>query len=123
MAVKRQPVTGRIVSKRRISFQNMEMNETYRMKGKEEKNEYKAAEPKRYVPEGMVLPVGEEDTDENLQPRMKMPDINDMGQISLNREGKISLNRAEEKNADKSEKTDAEAEFDFAIKENDDFDL
>ena len=69
------------------------------------------------------MPVGEEDTDENLQPRMKMPDMNDMGQISLNREGKISLNRAGEKIADKSEKTDAEAEFDFAIKENDDFDL
>ena len=103
--------------------QSMEMNETYRMKGKEEINGYKAAEPKRYVPEGMVLPVGEEDTDENLQPRMKMPDMNDMGQISLNREGKISLNRAGKKIADKSEKTDAEAEFDFVIKENDDFDL
>ena len=58
-----------------------------------------------------------------MQPRMKMPDINDMGQISLNREGKISLNRAEEKIADKSEKTSTEAEFDFPIKENDDFDL
>ena len=103
--------------------QSMEMDETDRIKEKERINKAKTEEPKRYVPEGMVLPLGEEDADENLQPRMKMPDINDMGQISLNREGKISLNRAEEKIADKSEKTSTEAEFDFPIKENDDFDL
>ncbi|MBP7347645.1 MAG: hypothetical protein KA965_03100 [Butyrivibrio sp.] len=90
---------------------------------KHSKTEDSAEKPMRYVPEGMVLPLGEEDTDEDIQPRMKMPDLNDVGQISLNRDGKISINRTEEKTADKPEKNIAEAEFDFPIKENDDFDL
>lgn len=90
---------------------------------KYEKKEGGTEESRRYVPEGMVLPLGEEDTDENIQPRMKMPDLNDVGQICLNREGKISLNRTEEKATGKPGKNISEAEFDFPIKENDDFDL
>ena len=91
----------------------------------DKKREEKAEKTMRYVPEGMVLPLGEDDADENAQPRMKMPDLSDMGQISLNREGKLSLNRKEEQLEDQPDKkrTDTNTEFDFPVKDNDDFDL
>ena len=94
----------------------------------EPKPEPKKNEP-RFVPEGMVVPVDDDDeTPREREPRMKMPKFE--GTISLNRKEINDALKAEEakKRAKKrQERRNAAAErkddFDIAFKEGDDFDI
>ena len=80
--------------------------------------ETKKAETPRFVPEGMVLPMGEED-EEDLVPRFNMnrPEMEDIGILSVG--GAASAKAAEKKEEPSSRKDD----FDINIAPGDDFDI
>jgi cytoskeletal protein RodZ len=88
-------------------------------------NEMQKAAPVRYVPEGMVLPTGEEDVDEDAAPRMKMPEYREAEPISLNRQGKMAAENTEVENSKPEEQHPApeEQDFDLPFKPGDDFDV
>ena len=94
--------------------QKIEVEDT---KTEEIKTEEKAEQEEkvRFVPEGMVLPVGEED-EENLEPHFNLnrPSMQDIGMLSLNRgkEEKEDIVKAAPKD-----------DFDLPAKPGDDFDI
>jgi hypothetical protein len=81
-----------------------------------------------YVPEGMVLPMDDDDeTPRAAEPRMKMPKFE--GTISLNRKEindalkADERRRAAEKRAKRRASSEKKDEFDIAFKHGDDFDI
>ncbi len=91
-----------------------------------EKTEVPQTAPVRYVPEGMVLPMGEEDVDEDAAPRMKMPEYREAEPISLNRPAKAV---AEQTDSDVRQEVQLQhsvpekQDFDLPMKPDDDFDV
>ena len=85
---------------------------------KEEPAPKKPAAP-RFVPEGMVLPVGDED-EEDLVPRINLrrQEMEDIGIISLNR-GDQEIKEETKEELSKPKKDD----FDIDIEDGDDFDI
>ena len=85
---------------------------------KEEPAPKKLAAP-RFVPEGMVLPVGDED-EEDLVPRINLrrQEMEDIGIISLNR-GDQEIKEETKEEPSKPKKDD----FDIDIEDGDDFDI
>nr|MCR5657622.1 hypothetical protein [Butyrivibrio sp.] len=85
----------------------------------EEKPEPKKPSAPRFVPEGMVLPVGDED-EEDLVPRINLrrQEMEDIGIISLNR-GDQEIEEETKSEPEKPKKDD----FDIDIKDGDDFDI
>ncbi len=72
----------------------------------------------RYVPEGMVLPTGDED-EENLEPHFNMqrPEMEDIGMLSLNRGSDAEENIVE------TEEEPVRDDFDIELAPGDDFDI
>ena len=69
---------------------------------------------KKYIPEGMILPIGDEDLIDDCKPKFKMPDIEEIGPIEVERH-----KEEHEEIAVVSKRDD----FDIDIQPGDDFDI
>ncbi len=69
---------------------------------------------KKYIPEGMILPIGDEDLVDDCKPKFKMPDIEEIGPIEVERH-----KEEHEEIAVVSKRDD----FDIDIQPGDDFDI
>ena len=91
-----------------------------------EETEVPQTAPVRYVPEGMVLPMGEEDVDEDAAPRMKMPEYREAEPISLNRPAKAVAEQTDSdvrQEAQLQHSVPEKQDFDLPMKPDDDFDV
>ncbi len=69
---------------------------------------------KKYIPEGMILPIGDEDLVEDCKPKFKMPDLEEIGPIEVER------HKEEHEEVAVVSKRD---DFDIDIQPGDDFDI
>jgi len=69
---------------------------------------------KKYIPEGMILPIGDEDLVDDCKPKFKMPDLEEIGPIEVERH-----KEEHEEVATVSKRDD----FDIDIQPGDDFDI
>ena len=87
---------------------------------RDDEKEQPAEDKPRFVPEGMVLPTGDED-EEDLEPHFNLnrPEMTDIGVISLSRNSDESEENEKENKEDQPPKDD----FDLDIEPGDDFDI